>query len=557
MAGINLKLTWRIRLLIVSLAIAFAGIFLYSPLLLLAIFLIGLIYILLGIFLKNDYYDLIFLSFMILLVLFATIPAFLQDGVSIKSVDSNSTAMEQGFTQGEIIVSINNEKIESLEDYTQLITSIYPSEEPIKTVFKTSSGNEIIYFSSEAPKIVVAEISKTNIKTGLDLSGGSRALVKAENRSLTQAEVRDLVDVISNRLNVYGIADMAIAPVSDLSGENFMLVEIAGTTPDDLRDLIGQQGKFEAKIGNETVFVGGADNGIASVGTSGQQAGIRECDQAQDGTHYCNFQFTIYLTQQAAERHARITSELEVNRTQQGNYLSEKLDLYVDGTLLDSLLISEGLKGQVTTQISISGSGQGETREDAITNTEKDMKHLQTILKTGSLPYKLEIVKLDTISPTLGKEFIRSILIAGVAALFAISLVIFFRYRNIKSVLALLLTSISEIIIILGISSLFNVNFDLPAIAGVLATIGTGIDSQIIVLDETHSKVQLSIKQKIKRAFKIILGAYFTALVALLPLIWAGAGLLKGFAITTIIGISIGVLITRPAFTDIIKKIEE
>ena len=59
-----------------------------------------------------------------------------------------------------------------------------------------------------------------------------------------------------------------------------------------------------------------------------------------------------------------------------------------------------------------------------------------------------------------------------------------------------------------------------------------------------------------KRAFTIILGAYFTALVALLPLLWAGAGLLKGFAITTIIGITTGVLITRPAFIDMIKRIE-
>jgi preprotein translocase subunit SecD len=46
-------------------------------------------------------------------------------------------------------------------------------------------------------------------------------------------------------------------------------------------------------------------------------------------------------------------------------------------------------------------------------------------------------------------------------------------------------------------------------------------------------------------------------LVALIPLLWAGAGLLKGFAITTIIGITIGVLITRPAFAEMVKKIEK
>ncbi|MBU2612323.1 MAG: protein translocase subunit SecD, partial [Nanoarchaeota archaeon] len=65
------------------------------------------------------------------------------------------------------------------------------------------------------------------------------------------------------------------------------------------------------------------------------------------------------------------------------------------------------------------------------------------------------------------------------------------------------------------------------------------------------------IKEKIKRAFSIILGAYFTSFVSLLPLMWAGAGLLKGFAITTIIGISVGVFITRPAFGELLKRSAE
>ena len=218
--------------------------------------------------------------------------------------------------------------------------------------------------------------------------------------------------------------------------------------------------------------------------------------------------------------------------------------------------ISESLKGRVTTQISIEGSGTGETRDDAIEDAENDMKHLQTVLITGSLPFKLEITKLDTISPTLGTEFLRAIFFAGIAAIIAVSLVIFFRYKKIKSSLALLLTSISEIVIILGVASLIGWDLDLPSIAGILAAIGTGIDSQIIILDEAKEGKSLN-KQRMKRAFAIILGAYFTSLAALLPLYWAAAGLFKGFAITTIIGITTGVLITRPAFTDIVRKIEE
>ena len=118
-----------------------------------------------------------------------------------------------------------------------------------------------------------------------------------------------------------------------------------------------------------------------------------------------------------------------------------------------------------------------------------------------------------------------------------------------------ILFSFSEVIIILGIASLIQWNLDLASIAGILATIGTGFDDQIVILDEAKQKTILSLKQRLKRAFAIIMGAYFTAVVALIPLLWAGAGLFKGFAITTIIGISIGVFITRPAFSEVIRRI--
>jgi preprotein translocase subunit SecD len=231
--------------------------------------------------------------------------------------------------------------------------------------------------------------------------------------------------------------------------------------------------------------------------------------------------------------------------------------LYIDGKLTDSLLISEGLKGRVTTQIQIQGSGTGATREDAFKDATESMNKLQTILITGSLPYKLEIVKLDTISPLLGKEFIRSILLAGIAAFIAVIIISFLRYRKLNYVIALLFINLAEIIIMLGVAAFINWNLDIVSIAGILASIGTGIDQEIIILDEARQNRFLGIKERIKRAITIIVGAYFTALVSLLPLMWAGAGLLKGFAITTFIGITVGVLITRQAFSDIIKNIEE
>jgi len=488
-----------------------------------------------------------------LLAIFGFSLNFFQEGVIVTSVDPNSVAFEEGLKQGDVIIRIDGQQIIDLESYSEIVKKKINLNGSVKTVIQTKTS-EIILFSNKSLGITVSEIPLTNIKTGLDISGGARALIQAQEIELSSKDSEELARIVENRLNVYGIEDIKVSSISDLSGSYFVKIEIAGATPSDLRELISQQGKFEAKIGNETVFVGG-EKDVTSVSRAGQDVLI-ETPQQIDGGYFSNFRFTIYLSQDAAKKHAEITGKLDVNQSTTGRYLSERLDLFLDDKLVDSLLIGEGLKGIVTTQISISGSATGETADEALENAKIEMNRLQTVLITGSLPYKVEILKLDTISPSLGKDFVNSIFLAGAAALLAVTLIVLFRYRKIKFSIALLITVISELVIILGIASLIKWNLDLPSIAGILVTIGTGIDQQIIILDEAKEKF-LNITQRMKRAFAIILGAYFTALVALIPLYWAAAGFFRGFAFTAIIGITAGILITRPAFSEMVKKIEE
>ncbi len=517
-----------------------------------------------------------------------------QKGVVIKSVEHNSTAFNEGLRQGEIIKEINGQKVESRDDYARVIDNIFAGQRLLKGIEltqiinktnKTDNGlniaesnitsdikeaesdlisvriktknKEVILFDNEPPKIVVDNIPRTKLRTGLDISGGARAVVKPE-RDLSRAEIDDLIAVTRNRLNVFGISDVTIRAVSDLAGNNFMLIEVAGATPSDLQELVAKQGKFEARIGNETAFVGGNKDITNVCRNDASCSGIYSCNRFEQG-YICQFRFVIYLSEAAAQKHANITEKLDVNVTDVNEqYLEKPLDLYLDDNLVDSLLISEDLKGRVTTQIQIQGSGTGTSQQEAYNEAAAQMNKLQTVLITGSLPFKLEIVKLDSISPILGEEFIRNILIAGLFSILVVSLIVFIRYRNIKISLAILLTSFSEIIIILGIAAFIKWNLDLPSIAGILVTIGTGVDQQIVIIDESRAKKQTrGLKERMKRAFFIVVSAFFTSIASLLPLNWAGGGLLRGFAITTIIGISAGVLITRPAFIEIIKRIEE
>ncbi|MBS3088759.1 MMPL family transporter [Candidatus Pacearchaeota archaeon] len=482
-------------------------------------------------------------------------PSF-QTGAVIKSVEKDSNAYNQGLRQGMILKEVNAQKIESQEDYVLAVSNLFVSNNESRVDIKTDK-QEFIFLANNLSEIVVGPIPKTKLKTGLDLSGGARAVIKPENVSISEEQLSDLIAITNERLNAFGISDVTVRAAKDLSGENYMVVEIAGATPSDVKSLLGSQGKFEAKVANQTVFEGGERDISDVCRNDGKCASITGCFPSQEGGYFCSFAFAVYLKEDAAKKHAELTKNLSLDST--GKYLSEKLYLYVDDIEVDSLLISSNLRGQTQTQIQIQGSGAGQTQEEAVKEATKQMNRLQTILLTGSLPYKLEIVKLDTISPFLGKEFTKNIIYLGLVVFLVISLSLFIKYRKIKITLAVILTMFSEMFITLGIAALIKWNLDASSIAGIIAGMGTGVNDQIVIIDESVSgkEGRETLKEKVKRAFFIIVGAFLTIIAAMIPLFWAGAGLLRGFALTTIIGVSIGILITRPAFADIIKRIEE
>ena len=222
------------------------------------------------------------------------------------------------------------------------------------------------------------------------------------------------------------------------------------------------------------------------------------------------------------------------------------------------MYISTNLKGLEETSFSIEGPGTGNTEQAAFNSALGNMKKMQTILVTGSLPVKLSIAKIDIISPALGAEFLRTAIIAIIAAVFVVGIIIAVRYRKAKIAIPIMLTSLSEVFIIFGAAALIKQNLDLAAIAGILATIGTGVDAQLVITDEVlgmKGSESYGWAEKLKRAFFIIMGSYMTVVAAMIPLLAIGAGMLKGFALVTIIGASIGVFVTRPAYAKIIETL--
>ena len=140
-------------------------------------------------------------------------------------------------------------------------------------------------------------------------------------------------------------------------------------------------------------------------------------------------------------------------------------------------------------------------------------------------------------------------------SILAVACVVFARYRLLSVSVPMMLCMLSELILLLGFAALVGWNLDLAAIAGILIAVGTGVDDQIVIADETLNDESSSSNwvQQLKKAFFIIFAAYATTMVAMMPLLFAGAGLLKGFALTTMAGVTFGVLIARPAYAALVQ----
>ncbi|MEJ8542831.1 preprotein translocase subunit SecD [Methanothermobacter wolfeii] len=371
----------------------------------------------------------------------------------------------------------------------------------------------------------ITAISTLGIQQGLDLRGGSLIQIQLE-KPVDSATMNTVTSVLDKRLNIFGVKDVKVRA----SGDQNVIVEIAGVQPDQVSRIVGTPGKFEAKIGNETVLTG---EDIVSV-----QAPIITDTQ---------WEVPFKLSTSGAQKFA------EAARGKAG----QPVNMYLDDRLITSPEISaEVATGRPTTDVMITGA------ENSRAEAEAQAKEIETLLKSGALPVKVRIVGVSSVSAELGDQFVRGALIAGLLAILAIVAILIIHYRTPILVLPIFFTALAEVILTLGVAAVIRWNIDLAAIAGILAVIGTGVDDQIIITDEVLAGDGRRTRRKfrIKDAFFIIFASAGTLIAAMLPLAYVGfsrgatgIGLLAGFAFTTVMGVLIGVFITRPVYAKFIE----
>ncbi len=218
--------------------------------------------------------------------------------------------------------------------------------------------------------------------------------------------------------------------------------------------------------------------------------------------------------------------------------------------------LQEGLTtGEPHTELAISIGG---SKEDIMAMRQAQV--VSVVLRSGSLPVKVFVEGVNYIPPTLGEQFRKQVVQAGIVALLVVGLVVYLHYRKARIAIPVILTSLSEVIAILGVAALIRWNLDLPSIAGIIAAIGTGVDQQIVITDELlggRKKEKITkrsgVLKRMGRAFFVIWASATTTIVAMSFLFKFFVGGLRGFAFTTILGVLIGILITRPAYAEIAK----
>ena len=171
----------------------------------------------------------------------------------------------------------------------------------------------------------------------------------------------------------------------------------------------------------------------------------------------------------------------------------------------------------------------------------QEAKDLAILLRSGSLSAPMSIIEERTVGPSLGSENIISGRDSMILGMILVILFMFIYYKNFGLVANLAL--VANILIITATLSLFQATLTLSGIAGIVLTVGMAVDANVLIYERIREELfngnspNASIISGYNKAFSTISDANITTLIAAIALLTIGTGVVKGFAVTLVIGI--------------------
>ena len=350
----------------------------------------------------------------------------------------------------------------------------------------------------------------------LELSDYGLVLIK--NSSLDQA-----IEIVRRRVDELGTNEPTIVK----RGNDRVLVELPGLDdPSRIKKLLGKtanlsfqfvSNKTEDSFGIEKLKYDGEDN-EEFVSRRIIISGENLIDASPSMNSQTNETVvTFNLDRVGTKKFAKATS----------SGVGKKLAIILDNKIISAPTVSEAIIG---------GSGQ-------ITGnfTFQSATDLALLLRSGALPAPLNIIEERTVGPDLGTDSIKAGIISLIIGFCLVVLFMLYKYRYFGLIANISL--ILNLIILIGILTIFEATLTLPGIAGIILTVGMAVDANVLIFERIKEEIKNE-KNKIiafdagyTKSRTTILDANITTFIAAFILFFMGTGPIKGFSITLGVGI--------------------
>jgi preprotein translocase subunit SecD len=398
--------------------------------------------------------------------------------------------------------------------------------------------------SGSLQSLVSAEFSDWNLNrapgaaSAWALSLKPSEVVQLKNQALEQAR-----ETITRRIDDYGVVGPEVADYGQ--GDFELVIQLPNVgDPTQVKNLIQAQAMLELKLVKDgpypsrdaalaahggvlppdTELVPGVSesssdqsneawyvvNQVAAV--TGRDLTGAEPGTGENGATVVNFT----LTRDGAARFSNIT----------GNNIGKYLAVVLDNRVVESAVIQDRI------------SDRGEIRGGF---TPQTAATLALELRSGALPASISYLAEDTVGPSLGADSIRSGVMACIVGFLAVIsfMLIYYRGAGINADVALIL----NLVILIAALAYFGAVLTLPGIAGVILTVGMGVDSNVLIFERIREELRLgkavgaAVAGGFEHAFITIIDTHVTTVASAAILFTFGTGPIRGFAVTLTIGL--------------------
>ena len=362
--------------------------------------------------------------------------------------------------------------------------------------------------------------------------------------SLRDESVRQALQTIERRVNELGVAEPIVAPYS--VGGDQILVQLPGVSDvARAKEIIRSTALLELKIvedgpaaseemllqtrngvlppdmevvtGASNMLTGGAPETVYYLVRRVAAVTGRDLRNARPTLDEFNQPAVSFsLNREGARKFGEVTSQ----------NIGRNLAILLDGRVETAPTI----EGRITDEGQISG-----------VFTQQEAADLGLVLRSGALPASLTYLEERTIGPTLGADSVRAGVIASVSGLVvvAIFMLVYYRLSGINAVVAVGM----NLLILMGFMAYLGAVLTLPGIAGLILTIGIGVDSNVLIFERIKEElraekgVKAAVSAGFDRVFLTILDTHIASLIAAAFLFQFGSGPIRGFATTLAIGL--------------------